>query len=70
MSSTVTHEILTPLKCVKQMVGTLSIAPNGRKNNSLKSDQNIINSIQQTCDLVVGQVRASLDYNMADINLF
>lgn len=53
------HDVLTPLKCIKQMLQKVSC-----------KDETIVETIKSTCDMVVGQVKANLDYNLAGLNMF
>jgi signal transduction histidine kinase len=59
VADTVAHDVLTPLKCVKQML---------QKVRSV--DTGILQTISHTCDMVLGQVKASLDFNLAGLNMF
>jgi hypothetical protein len=59
VADTVAHDVLTPLKCVKQML-----------NKVRSEDTGILYTISHTCDMVLGQVKASLDFNLAGLNMF
>lgn len=65
MSSTVSHEMLTPLKCIIQMVNRMqgSMA-------DVKKSRKYLNTIGETCELILGQIKASLDYNLVNMNMF
>jgi hypothetical protein len=57
--------MLTPLKCIIQMVTRLqdSLA-------DAKKTREYLNTISETCELILGQIKASLDYNLVEMNMF
>jgi signal transduction histidine kinase len=71
-SSTIAHETLTPLRCVIQMTDQLK---NLKDDNSNPSDSQIKRKnyaalINSTCEMMLGQIHASLDYNLVNMNMF
>lgn len=58
MADMVTHDVLTPLKCVKQLLMRVRT-----------QDDKILQTVSRTCDMVIGQMKQSLDYNLAGINM-
>jgi len=57
--------MLTPLKCIIQMVNRMqgSMA-------DVKKTRKYLNTIGETCELILGQIKASLDYNLVNMNMF
>jgi signal transduction histidine kinase len=64
MSSAVSHEMITPLKCIISMAQALS---KKIPNESLKYDVDLIST---TSKMLLNQVKGHLDRNLLDANLF
>jgi len=64
MSSSVSHEMITPIKCIIQMAIQIK-----KKFNTpqLKYDAELI---ENTASLLLNQVKGNLDRNLLDKNLF
>lgn len=64
MSSSVSHEMITPLKCIIQMV-------NGLKDQQLHTALNFdADLVVNTAKMLLNQVKGNLDKNLLSQNLF
>lgn len=63
MAQTLTHDVLTPLNCANQILESIQT-----KKSSF--DMRDIDIIKQTTEMVIGQIKASLDFNLAEIGMF
>jgi signal transduction histidine kinase len=65
MSSTVSHEMLTPLRCIIQMIDRLM-----GSLSDVKQSKNTLRTIQDTCQMILGQIKVNLDVNLVDMQMF
>jgi len=65
MSSTVNHEMLTPLRCITSMIDLLR-----KKKFSDASIKNNLNIVADTTQIVLSQIKNNLDNNLLETEHF
>lgn len=63
MAQTLSHDVLTPLKCANQILESM-------QESQSNFDGNDLVVVKQTTEMIIGQIKANLDFNLAGINMF
>jgi len=57
--------MLTPLRCIIQMIDRLM-----GSLSDVKQSKNTLRTIQDTCQMILGQIKVNLDVNLVDMQMF
>ena len=64
MSSAVSHEMITPIKCI------ICMTEEHKKTVTNEADLNVVDLIEITAKMLLNQVKGSLESIMLDKNMF